>query len=1851
MNRFHMTRPSDIAAPTSIIRRVLFCFAVALLFVAALTAELRADTFSKPLSVVIPTGMDGQLSSAPVSVVIPTGIAGQLSSKPVSVAIPVGLDGEIISHPVIVALQPANIGDSNQIGLWHMDGDWGDSSGSANHGLGRNGAAFSTVKKVGSQSGAFDGSDDFVFIESPNGLDQTTHFTLCAWVYAHEAKLGGLVNCSTESDGVWELWYEEDQSVRYRHNWSRTVDSEELKTNAGSVPLNTWVFVSLVYTDHEATLYVNGQVAASTSFENNPLSVTGSYLEFGCNHAGDDEFYNGLLDEIALYTRALTIEEITGIYNRVTLQSTPPEQPVVNAYPALVNSATLSLSGSKEADTSLWVKGIKKIDLNSETAWQLDVPLEPGPNLISFTARNQYGIESDPAIVTVIRDEQAPTLVSSLPADGAITNRADQVTFVLDDNYAEIDPTATTANATLVNGNGQAIAGAWSADGGTSIIFTPQAPIADGHYIATIFPTDSLGNQSLINIGFTLDSIPPSAPTFDPVDTVGGGITLQGDKSADTVAVVFSATSGTVSTPIYPSETRWQADADNLQQGETTFSAYALDRAGNKSEATTLTLQVDITPPAQPGIEPFTSPVATETITLMGSKEAPSRFFINGWEYSEFTSTANWIVELPLSEGENTFYLVAADDAGNLCEPLIVTVIRDNSAPVISNSVPAMDAIVSTLDDISVTLADQYSAVDFSGSMATAVVKDETGSLIEGAWSHENETLHFVPANELEQGLYRVQLSAMDAFGNSGPVLFSFRLDRTASSVTSMTMTPPSPHKAETVTFQFNFNEKMDTSVHPLVSLSKLRVLFDSSYYIVGSATPIPTVGDDFSGDDGAQPQQQRWQVLNSDNSRIQLQDGALRMTIDQSTGTEWPRLVGKWKLAGDFDIRIDYALTALGGVWGDGIGLQLNFDDGYFVRVARGIYSGDQFRGLIQKAGSILADNQMATADSSGILRITRNDTLLQCWYASSAEDDFIEICQATVSDADTTVELAGRCGQTDLPSSLDAVLDNFALESGTVVGFDSGGNTGYWIDNDTWQGTFTFTEETGDGNYEVIIAGARDQAGNTMAEQTLDIFTLDTVAPEAPSIFNVTTPTRLATQILHGSKPEDTAILINGSTLFPLGQLTAWEVNYPLSEGENTLTVTAADAAGNQSLPVVSTITLDTTPPTFTIDSYQMQSANASQLLSGRKEPGCSVTLNDELIIDTDDLESTWSHEVTLNAGVVTRCVFVATDSIGNSTTRSVDLIYDEDAPSALASGVLQADGNGRGTEVYLSWPAYIETQDIAYYRVYYSTSEFTTLSGLTAIGTAEKGGKAFTVGGLSEGITYYFAVEPVDTSGNSEQAVFTTMAIPVDSAAPENVRALAATAQYDSVTGNSITLTWTASIDSRGDLAEQIVYMDGGSGYDAGIVLGKEQTSYTVSNLNDATHYKFKVSVRDGAGHESSGSIVEAVTRLDNPTGLTLVPGKNKINLTWQAVDSTAVAYYKIYRLQSSQTQTNVSTMAAIAAQKNTSYLDTALLNGVTYQYAVTVVNTSGAENTVCESLGASPREDTGGPVISLFNLINGQIITTPMTLEIAAADAESALQMIELYIDGERVAANGLSPFNYFWNIVDASDGNHTVKVIASDSLGNLSEESRSVIVSLSSPATPSITSHTIESTAPTTHVALSGTAPLFTTVTLKVNGAVVGQTAATQNGTFSFTGIAMVEGRNVLTVKASHRGGDSPYSANYPVVVDTGAPPAPVNLSATAQAGGRIQLSWQNGAGEIPSGYNVYTAPQAFTSVSQAGVSRVNTNPIGYMFYQTIPAGDEHSFYAVSALDAAEMKVRFRRLLKRNQTARHRKSAN
>ena len=194
-------------------------------------------------------------------------------------------------------------------GIWLFDessGDAIDSSGNGNDGT-INGAT-RVNGKIG-KALEFDGVDDWVGTRKSASLDNTEAFTVEAWIKpdvadANQVSLGNAVdNFEFDVRNGLSLY------VRDQVGWGSPAQS-----GAGTVPAGVWSHVAGIFDGNEIKVYLNGALKATTP--RNTTLVSGDFaLNFGTYANGAGWFYDGLLDEVALFNVALEQEDIQAIMN------------------------------------------------------------------------------------------------------------------------------------------------------------------------------------------------------------------------------------------------------------------------------------------------------------------------------------------------------------------------------------------------------------------------------------------------------------------------------------------------------------------------------------------------------------------------------------------------------------------------------------------------------------------------------------------------------------------------------------------------------------------------------------------------------------------------------------------------------------------------------------------------------------------------------------------------------------------------------------------------------------------------------------------------------------------------------------------------------------------------------------------------------------------------------------------------------------------------------------------------------------------------------------------------------------------------------------------------------------------------------------------------------------------------------------------------------------------------------------------------------------------------------------------------------------------------------------------------
>ncbi len=193
------------------------------------------------------------------------------------------------------------------VGYWPFCGNALDESGNNNHGT-VNGAML-TTDRFGNAGSAysFDGNSGIVTTD----MDPGNKFSICAWVKPINTAASLVSKYDNTNNSSFELIYNPERGL-YCH-----VGLPYAATSA-PLPLANWSFVSAVYDSVKLKIYLNGNQLVDSILANPPSNDTP--VSFGQSAWGGNKFI-GSLDDIAIWNRALTPQEITQLYNQGICQT------------------------------------------------------------------------------------------------------------------------------------------------------------------------------------------------------------------------------------------------------------------------------------------------------------------------------------------------------------------------------------------------------------------------------------------------------------------------------------------------------------------------------------------------------------------------------------------------------------------------------------------------------------------------------------------------------------------------------------------------------------------------------------------------------------------------------------------------------------------------------------------------------------------------------------------------------------------------------------------------------------------------------------------------------------------------------------------------------------------------------------------------------------------------------------------------------------------------------------------------------------------------------------------------------------------------------------------------------------------------------------------------------------------------------------------------------------------------------------------------------------------------------------------------------------------------------------------
>jgi prepilin-type N-terminal cleavage/methylation domain-containing protein len=203
------------------------------------------------------------------------------------------------------------------VGYWHFDEGTStvayDASGSGNNGTLTNGPTWQTSTNC--KAGGcldFDGVDDNVSTSTVPNL--TGGFSFSVWVKTpilQDASYDSVVSKFSSSPyNGWFLRRSANNSVMY---FSLYNGGSAYSVSDSTLVANTWMYYAGTFDGANLKLYVNG-VLKGTRTGAVVGNATSNFV-IGGNYGGPSETWNGMIDEVRLYNRALSADEVLNIYN------------------------------------------------------------------------------------------------------------------------------------------------------------------------------------------------------------------------------------------------------------------------------------------------------------------------------------------------------------------------------------------------------------------------------------------------------------------------------------------------------------------------------------------------------------------------------------------------------------------------------------------------------------------------------------------------------------------------------------------------------------------------------------------------------------------------------------------------------------------------------------------------------------------------------------------------------------------------------------------------------------------------------------------------------------------------------------------------------------------------------------------------------------------------------------------------------------------------------------------------------------------------------------------------------------------------------------------------------------------------------------------------------------------------------------------------------------------------------------------------------------------------------------------------------------------------------------------------
>jgi len=215
------------------------------------------------------------------------------------------------------------------VGHWPLDGNANDVINSNN---GIITGAQPTIDRNGNLNAAYSFEiSNYIQLGDPIELDLRDSFTVSTWVNRikntdnwDNAVIGKWNVGSTPGSNEWILTLSSGDNDNYPFFIIEIGSTQYSVASTTELNINEWYHISAVRRDTTIEIYVNGVMTGITSVPNQPINDSGRNLEIARFANG---FYldGGKIDDIKMFDRALSQNEIVQLYNETSVVELHPD--------------------------------------------------------------------------------------------------------------------------------------------------------------------------------------------------------------------------------------------------------------------------------------------------------------------------------------------------------------------------------------------------------------------------------------------------------------------------------------------------------------------------------------------------------------------------------------------------------------------------------------------------------------------------------------------------------------------------------------------------------------------------------------------------------------------------------------------------------------------------------------------------------------------------------------------------------------------------------------------------------------------------------------------------------------------------------------------------------------------------------------------------------------------------------------------------------------------------------------------------------------------------------------------------------------------------------------------------------------------------------------------------------------------------------------------------------------------------------------------------------------------------------------------------------------------------------------